>query len=855
MPTPPSSGLQLWLKADSLALADGAGVNSWPDSSGNNNTANYAFGTQPTYHINQINGLPAVTVPNTQINFTTAIGPQTAVTAFAVIKLVNTSSKGFLIGGTLNGFAYWTGNGGKLQGCEAQNQTSCGNGTAAADTSWHQINCKQQNVSLSWILEFRVDGAADPALNINTTSMSGNINNVGNDGYSSGNTFNGQVAEILIYNRALLASEITTVESYLFTRYSIGVPPPPTQRGNIAYDQIKTSSRQGPGSKLQTFGGGSVTTGHLAVFDANGSVIDGGAVPSGGGGSYTLPPATASVLGGVKIGSNITVAGDGTISVAAPGAGSVTSVGLSMPAEFTVAGSPVTSSGTLAVTKASQSANLVYAGPTTGSATPAFRALAAADLPSTVAYTNVSNNFTTDQTITGQLHATTYVQADLGLFAVSPGYLQLTAAPGVYRLTPTTSLLSFDVSANSGASYATGCAQLSTAGALTLNVSPLTLTTISSSGTVFSIGNTSTSGRTWTLTVNGSSSASPGWLVLTDTSVPQYALGFLTGTTLNRVAVFKYPQGAVLGWCADNVGVGSAIDVGIQRNAAGVLQVSDTNGADRDLKCRALTTSGVLTVNNAGGATINGPITAANSLNTISFQLGGTTAASPTYIRASSGSTITLDQNATSFGQTATFGNALTVSAGLAALNGNCDVRVQLRTVKDPYYWMVSYDASSNVHVGTNSPNGYITYDSPLYLTYANFTQPANVVIGTGWGTWTPSLSATGMTIALATLYYAQYIRFGPIIFFSLSIAFNLTGTASAGPVTFSLPISCPSGSDFWEVHPPEISLAAGGALYQLARGLIPSGTSNLNVYLPGNAAFTIGNNIVVRCSGMYRCA
>lgn len=34
--------------------------------------------------------------------------------------------------------------------------------------------------------------------------------------------------------------------------------------------------------------------------------------------SYTLPPATASVLGGVKIGANITVLADGTISVADP---------------------------------------------------------------------------------------------------------------------------------------------------------------------------------------------------------------------------------------------------------------------------------------------------------------------------------------------------------------------------------------------------------------------------------------------------------------------------------------------------------------------------------------------------------
>lgn len=61
----------------------------------------------------------------------------------------------------------------------------------------------------------------------------------------------------------------------------------------------------------------------------------------------------------------------------------VSSVALTMPGVFSVGGSPVTGSGTLAVTFATQSANTVFAGPTTGSAaTPAFRALVAADIPS-----------------------------------------------------------------------------------------------------------------------------------------------------------------------------------------------------------------------------------------------------------------------------------------------------------------------------------------------------------------------------------------------------------------------------------------------------------------------------------------
>lgn len=68
--------------------------------------------------------------------------------------------------------------------------------------------------------------------------------------------------------------------------------------------------------------------------------------------------------------------------VVSPGGGSVTSVALTAPVEFTVTGSPITSAGTLAITKANQNANLVYAGPGGGgAAAPTFRALVTADLP------------------------------------------------------------------------------------------------------------------------------------------------------------------------------------------------------------------------------------------------------------------------------------------------------------------------------------------------------------------------------------------------------------------------------------------------------------------------------------------
>lgn len=60
--------------------------------------------------------------------------------------------------------------------------------------------------------------------------------------------------------------------------------------------------------------------------------------------------------------------------------GTVISVALSLPNIFTVSGSPVTSTGTLTGTLATQAKNLVFSGPTTGAnAAPTFRSLVSAD--------------------------------------------------------------------------------------------------------------------------------------------------------------------------------------------------------------------------------------------------------------------------------------------------------------------------------------------------------------------------------------------------------------------------------------------------------------------------------------------
>lgn len=113
--------------------------------------------------------------------------------------------------------------------------------------------------------------------------------------------------------------------------------------------------------------------------DAPGNGYHYGTGPTGDKGWFTN---ASALIAGTNV--SLGVGSDGRITVNASDqfVGTVTSVGLSLPSIFIVSGSPVTNAGTLTGSLATQSANLVWAGPSTGSpASPAFRSLVSDDLP------------------------------------------------------------------------------------------------------------------------------------------------------------------------------------------------------------------------------------------------------------------------------------------------------------------------------------------------------------------------------------------------------------------------------------------------------------------------------------------
>jgi hypothetical protein len=90
--------------------------------------------------------------------------------------------------------------------------------------------------------------------------------------------------------------------------------------------------------------------------------------------------AGAGAVQEITLGANLSMAG--TVLSSSGGSGTVTSVGLATPAEITITGTnPIIAAGTFTLAWATQTANLVFAGPSSGGAgAPAFRAIVAGDL-------------------------------------------------------------------------------------------------------------------------------------------------------------------------------------------------------------------------------------------------------------------------------------------------------------------------------------------------------------------------------------------------------------------------------------------------------------------------------------------
>lgn len=260
----------------------------------------------------------------------------------------------------------------------------------------------------------------------------------------------------------------------------------------------------------------------------------------------TLTKSTLTAGSGVSITN-----GSGAITIAATGSGgTVTSVGLSLPAIFSVSGSPVTGAGTLTGTLASQSANLVFASPNGAPGAPTFRSLVAADVP-----TLNQNTTGTASNVTGIVAV---ANGGTGQSSYTDGQLLIGNSSG-------NTLTKATLTAGAGVSITNG------SGAITIAAT-------GSGGTVTSVGQTFTGGL---ISVGGSPITGAGTLALTVAGTSGGIPYFSSGTTWASSAALAANAlviGGGAGAAPSTTTTGTGVLTALGNNANATGGFATTNG-------------------------------------------------------------------------------------------------------------------------------------------------------------------------------------------------------------------------------------------------------------------------------------
>lgn len=223
------TGLTLWLKADSITANDGDALSTWSDSSGNGNDATNsgAAGTKPAYKLTYTNGKPAVTFDGGD-GFTVANEPNFDIeTLTAFIVATRASGSGAIMGKSTT--LYTDGRRRKLQ--FAFGATSF---VASSGSDGTSVSVTVTTTAVPAIYSFASSSNTSHKFNYNgtntnsTTTLSESSSNFNNTSLLIGSNFAigtegfiGDVAEIILFNRALSDDEIMGVMNYLAVKYNV----------------------------------------------------------------------------------------------------------------------------------------------------------------------------------------------------------------------------------------------------------------------------------------------------------------------------------------------------------------------------------------------------------------------------------------------------------------------------------------------------------------------------------------------------------------------------------------------------------------------------------------------------------
>jgi hypothetical protein len=252
----PDQNLIVWLKADAIpGLNNNASIGSWLDSSGQSNNATQGTtNNQPLYVTNTLNGYPIVRFNGTNSfnflnNFLTGT---TGLEALVVLKVATNLTS------TIHTLWYF-GEGGDLEYPDASGQLE----DATASGSEQTLGVPAQPLTAYHIYEVAgATGSWTAWINGQMQGiLPGNIYGpftftlgLGCNSYNNSHYFNGDVAEVLVFNRPLTVAERSTANVYLNGKYGL-VPAVPAAPTNLVALAISTNQIGLTWSEALTNGG------------------------------------------------------------------------------------------------------------------------------------------------------------------------------------------------------------------------------------------------------------------------------------------------------------------------------------------------------------------------------------------------------------------------------------------------------------------------------------------------------------------------------------------------------------------------------------------------------------------------
>lgn len=233
------SGMKCWFKASSLSLNDGDAVTAWTDSSGNGlDLAQGTGANQPVYKANLRHGKPAVRFDGSNDHlFRASVGWQATTTVFAVVKKTwQTAEYGGIMGAAAYaataGFGLLT-TGGAANGWANKDLLVVGSGYdntsnprafgtyGSIPNDSIQIIEAGANATASYVkIGGETISTTTSAAACDTTS--GNLV-VGSTATSGSDFMEGDIFEIIVYDKILSAPEVALVEAHLRSEYGLSI--------------------------------------------------------------------------------------------------------------------------------------------------------------------------------------------------------------------------------------------------------------------------------------------------------------------------------------------------------------------------------------------------------------------------------------------------------------------------------------------------------------------------------------------------------------------------------------------------------------------------------------------------------